>query len=432
VQVVARGRAEADLERPGACAAAIAAGGWDVVINAAAHTAVDRAETEEARATTINATAPGEMATECAARGIPFLHISTDYVFDGSGDAPWRPDAATAPLNAYGRSKLAGEVAVRAAGGRHLILRTSWVFSAHGANFVKTMLRLGASRDAVRVVDDQWGGPTPAAAIAGALLTLAQALRDGAAGGTYHLAGQPPTTWAGFARETFRQAGLACRVDPVGTADYPTPARRPAIPGLMVPHWRRISALPPRLAGRAGRCDQGVARMTLRKGIILAGGTGTRLHPITLGVSKQLLPIYDKPMIYYPVSVLMLAGIRDIAIITTAEDQPQFRRLLGDGSRWGLSFTFIVQPSPDGLAQAYILAEDFLAGSPSAMVLGDNIFFGHGLPEAMAAAMRAPVAARCSAIAWPTPNAMAWWISHLMAGCGRSWRNPRCRHRITR
>ncbi len=124
--------------------------------------------------------------------------------------------------------------------------------------------------------------------------------------------------------------------------------------------------------------------MTQRKGIILAGGTGSRLHPITMGVSKQLLPIYDKPMIYYPLSVLMLAGIRDIAVITTPEDQPQFQRLMGDGSAWGLSLTWIVQPSPDGLAQAYLLAEDFLGGAPSAMVLGDNIFFGHGLPEVLA------------------------------------------------
>jgi glucose-1-phosphate thymidylyltransferase len=123
-----------------------------------------------------------------------------------------------------------------------------------------------------------------------------------------------------------------------------------------------------------------------RKGIILAGGTGSRLWPITIGVSKQLLPIYDKPMIYYPLSVLMLGGIREIALITTPDDQPQFQRLLGDGSQWGLSFTWIVQQTPDGLAQAYLLAKDFLNGAPSAMVLGDNIFFGHGLPEVMAAA----------------------------------------------
>ncbi|MCA3551508.1 MAG: dTDP-4-dehydrorhamnose reductase, partial [Rhodobacter sp.] len=165
-------RAEADLRAPQTCAAAIAASDADLVVNAAAFTAVDQAESDEATASAVNGTAPGVMARAAAARGIAFLHVSTDYVFDGTGTAPWHPDDETGPLGAYGRSKLAGEHGVQAAGGRFVILRTSWVFSAHGTNFVKTMLRLGKTRAALAVVADQVGGPTAAGDIASALIEM--------------------------------------------------------------------------------------------------------------------------------------------------------------------------------------------------------------------------------------------------------------------
>lgn len=221
------GREDADLLNPAACAAAIAATDADAVINAAAWTAVDKAEAEEAAATTVNGDAPTAMARAAAAKGIPFLHISTDYVFDGTGDQPFTPDHSTAPQNAYGRSKLAGEHGVRAAGGNHLILRTSWVVSAHGANFVKTMLRLGRERENLNVVADQIGGPTPAAAIADALLTAAKAMTQGAQGGTHHFAGSPDASWADFARAIMTQANLPCQIRDIPSADYPTPAKRP-------------------------------------------------------------------------------------------------------------------------------------------------------------------------------------------------------------
>ncbi len=243
------GRDQADLADPAACAAAIRAHAPAAVINAAAWTAVDRAEAEDAAATVVNGDAPAAMAQECAALGIPFVQISTDYVFDGAGDAPFVPDHPTAPLGAYGRSKLKGEAGVRAAAGTHVILRTSWVFSAHGNNFLKTMLRLGGTRDSLTVVADQIGGPTPARAIAAACLTIADQLcTDPAKTGTYHFSGAPDVSWADFAREIMAQAGLACTITDIPSSAYPTPARRPAnsrmdcthlaIFGLNRPDWR--------------------------------------------------------------------------------------------------------------------------------------------------------------------------------------------------
>lgn len=221
-------RTQADLTDPEACAAAIHSIRPRAVLNAAAYTAVDRAETDLETARLVNAIAPGKMAQAAAGLGVPFLHVSTDYVFAGSGDRAWREDDATGPLGAYGATKLAGEQAVAAAGGQWAVLRTSWVFSAHGANFVKTMLRLGAEREELGIVADQIGGPTPAAAIAGALITMARTmLDDGSKGGVYHFSGAPDVSWADFAAEIFLQAGLATRIRRIETADYPTPAQRP-------------------------------------------------------------------------------------------------------------------------------------------------------------------------------------------------------------
>ncbi len=227
VTVESLGRDRADLSDPSVCADAIMLSDADAVINAAAWTAVDKAETEEAAATVVNGAAPAAMARAAARHGIPFLHISTDYVFDGAGDSPFATDHPTAPLGAYGRSKLAGEHGVRSAGGAHLILRTSWVVSAHGANFVKTMRRLGADRETLNVVADQIGGPTPAADIADALFTAARAMIDGAKGGTHHFSGTPDCSWSDFARAIMAGAGLDCEITDIPSSAYPTPAKRP-------------------------------------------------------------------------------------------------------------------------------------------------------------------------------------------------------------
>jgi dTDP-4-dehydrorhamnose reductase len=244
-------RAEADLGDPVACGAAIREIGPVAVINAAAYTNVDKAEEQEALATRINGEAPGVMAQVCAGLGIPFVSISTDYVFDGAGCTPWKPGDSIGPLGAYGRSKLAGERAISGAGGAWVVLRTSWVVSAQGNNFVRTMLRLGAARDGLDIVADQIGGPTPARAIAGACMQMVKTLvSEPEKRGVYHYAGAPDVSWADFAREIFRQAGIACEVRDIASVAYPTPAQRPlnsrldcqtteSVFGLERPDWQR-------------------------------------------------------------------------------------------------------------------------------------------------------------------------------------------------
>ncbi len=247
--VLALGRDVADLAQPGACAAAIQAHRPRAVINAAAYTAVDRAEGEADLATAINGAAPAEMALACAALNIPLVHISTDYVFAGTGHHPWAPSDMAQPANAYGRSKWVGEEGIRASGCTHAILRTSWVFSAHGTNFVKTMLRLSDTRDQISVVDDQIGGPTPARAIAAACLAIAGQLQEAPEKtGTYHFSGAPDVSWCAFARAIFAQAARPTRVQAISTSAYPTPAARPlnsrlecntttSVFGLARPDW---------------------------------------------------------------------------------------------------------------------------------------------------------------------------------------------------
>ena len=243
----------ADFDRPDTLAELVERVAPAIVVNAAAYTAVDKAEDDVDAAFRTNAEAPGVLARACALRDIPFVHYSTDYVFDGQGSRPYREDDPTAPLGVYGASKLAGEDAIRAAGGRHLILRTAWVYGQHGHNFMKTMLRLGADRDKLRVVADQVGTPTPAALIADVTTELL-GLRD-APSGTFHLTPRGETSWHGFAEAILEEAlalGLiprAPKVIPIATSDYPTRARRPGysrldigrleqVLGRALPEWR--------------------------------------------------------------------------------------------------------------------------------------------------------------------------------------------------
>ncbi|MCP4089895.1 MAG: dTDP-4-dehydrorhamnose reductase [Gammaproteobacteria bacterium] len=226
-EVISLGRDQVDLRDPSACAKAIADSDAEVVINAAAYTDVDGAESNEIQATIINGDSPTAMAHAAADRGIPFLHVSSDYVFDGSGHQPWLPGDRVSPLNAYGRSKVKGEVGICSSGCNYAIFRTSWIFSSFGNNFVKTMLKLSQSHDRLDIIADQFGGPTPASDVARLLLIMSRALREGETGGMFHYSGSPDVSWADFTREIFSQTSSAVVVNEIPSADYSTVAKRP-------------------------------------------------------------------------------------------------------------------------------------------------------------------------------------------------------------
>lgn len=249
-----------DLAQLDALAATVRRVRPEVIVNAAAYTAVDQAEQEPERAQCINADAPGVLAREAAALGAWLVHYSSDYVFDGSGQQPWREDDKTGPLSVYGKTKLDGEVQIRGAGGPHLILRTSWVYGARGGNFAKTMVRLASEREQLRVVADQIGAPTGADLIADVTAhALRQALRQPQLGGTYHLVAAGETSWHGYACHVLRQAQALGRplkvapeqVEAIASAAYPTPARRPLNSRLDTTRLRRAFQLhlPPWQAG---------------------------------------------------------------------------------------------------------------------------------------------------------------------------------------
>ncbi len=257
IEALAVGRPALDLCEPASITRAMTDFRPDVIINTAAYTAVDKAETEPDAAFALNRDGARLLAEAAHRRGAAIIHVSTDYVFDGAKPTPYREDDPTAPLNVYGRSKLEGELAVRAANPRHAIVRTAWVHSPGGANFVRTMLRLAADRETLRVVDDQIGSPTYAPHLAVAIIALAGAIATRNAGddcwGTYHAAGTGEVTWCGLAREVFRisaaHGGPSAAIEAITTADYPTPARRPANSrldcsrlatrfGIVMPPWQ--------------------------------------------------------------------------------------------------------------------------------------------------------------------------------------------------
>jgi len=351
------GHKDLDITNEAAVKAYILALKPDLVINAAAYTNVDGCEDDPETAFAVNGDAPGYIAAACREVGAVLVHYSTDYVFDGTKTEYVESDEPN-PINVYGASKLRGEQKIAQNMDDYRIIRTSWLFGRHGKNFVETIRHLSQTNETVRVVTDQVGKPTYTADLARKTAEIAECPP-----GIYHMTNDGVCSWYEFAR------AFAPNVVPCTSDEFPRKARRPAYSVLV-----NTKTSPMRPWKEA---LEDYLRPTVKvpmKGIILAGGTGSRLYPLTKVTNKHLLPVYDKPMIYYPLQTLIAAGIKDIMIVSGRGHVGHFLELLGSGKEFGVRLTYEIQEGAGGIAEALGLAESWAGTDNVAVILGDNIF----------------------------------------------------------
>ncbi len=333
----------------------------DVVINAAAYTDVDGAESNKELCFEVNAYAAGYVAEACKMAGASLLHISTDYIFDGMQRGYTEYDKPS-PINIHGEAKALAEKIIKEKIDKYFIVRTSGLFGRHKSNFADTMMRLSKERDKIAVVDDQVISPTYSKDLAVKIKEIIY----GYDFGIYHVTNSGSCSWFEFAKKIFELAGIKTTVIPITSEELNRPAKRPKCSILINTKLEPLRSWEEALEDYMG--------LVTIKGIILAGGTGSRLNPITKVTNKHLLPVHDKPMVFYPLNSLINSGIRKILIITGTECAGDFMKLLGSGNEMGVDLTYKVQDGALGIAQALSLAEDFVDRDKFVVILGDNIF----------------------------------------------------------